>query len=276
MTDERPVEALLDLTGRVALVTGGTRNIGRCVAARLASLGASVAVFGNRDRTALDETVAFLGDTHGVPCVGLLADLGEPDSLSAALDDATASLGPVDVLVNNAAVRPKAELATLDVASWDAVQAVNLRAPFLLSRAVVPHMTEAGWGRIINVSGLDAQWGSRNRFHATTAKSALLGLTQTLALEVADHGVTVNAVVPGVIDTDRREEGTWYPELRAFNDRYRELIPMHRLGTPEEVANAVTFLASDMATYITGHTLYVTGGAFPMVRHPEFTEAPVR
>lgn len=255
---------LIDLTGRVALITGGTRNIGREMAVLFAGLGASVAVVGAGDEEALQETLGEV-EAAGGRAFGLLADIAQPAEVHRAADAAAEALGPVDILVNNAAIRPHGPFEELSVEEWDRVMAVNLRAPFLFSQRILPGMRERGWGRIVMMAGLSMLWGKPKRPHVSASKSGLLGLTTGLAAECAEDGVTVNCIAPGVIDTERANP-QWYGDLEEFYQRRVSRIPMARLGRPDEVAAAALFLVSDLSSYLTGQTLYVTGGAYPMVR----------
>lgn len=255
---------LLDLSGKVALVSGGTRNIGREVAQILAAAGADVGVVGRSDAKARDATVGAI-EARGRRAVGTLADVADPAQVTAAVDTVEQALGTVDVFVNCAAVRPTGALQDITVADWDAVMHVNLRAPFLFAQRLLPGMKARGYGRIIAFGGLSMLWGKPDRAHVTASKAGLMGLTLALAAECATDGVTVNAVVPGVIDTQRANLD-WYPDLGEFYARRLSRIPMARLGRPDELASVTLFLASDMSRYMTGQTLYVTGGAHPMVR----------
>jgi 3-oxoacyl-[acyl-carrier protein] reductase len=266
MTTEarRDPRELIDLSGKVALVTGGTRNIGREMAELFAACGAAVAVVGRSDGEALKATVAAL-EAYGQPAFGTLADIGVVEEIHRAVDEVTDGLGPVDILVNNAAVRPHGALEDLTVEDWDAVMAINLRAPFLFAQRVLPGMKERKYGRIINVSGLSALWGKTNRAHVSASKAGVMGLTIALAAESALENVTVNCIVPGLIDTERHTP-EWYPDLDDFYQRRVSRIPMGRLGRPEEIASVCLFLVSELSSYMTGQTLFVSGGSHPMVR----------
>ncbi|QBI20509.1 SDR family oxidoreductase [Egibacter rhizosphaerae] len=255
---------LLDLSGRVALVTGGTRNIGRQMAELFASCGAAVGVVGQSDAEARDATVAGI-ETRGGRAAGVLADIADPQEVTRACDEVETALGPVDILVNSAAIRPHGAIEELTVDEWDHVMALNLRAPFLFGQLLLPGMKERGWGRIINVGGLTAIWGKPHRAHVAASKGGVMGLTIALAAESAEQGVTVNCIVPGVIDTERHTP-EWYPDLDDFYQRRISRIPMARLGGPDEVASVALFLVSEMSSYMTGQTLYVAGGSYPMVR----------
>ena len=260
----RDPRELIDLSGRTALVTGGTRNIGREMAELFAACGASVAVLGSSDTDALQDTVKSL-EALGQPAYGTLADLADPAQIHRAVDEVTDALGDVDILVNNAALRPHGALEELTLEDWDAVMAVNLRAPFLLAQRILPGMKARGYGRVINVGGLSALWGKTNRAHVTASKAGVMGLTIALAAESALDNVTVNCIVPGVIDTERHTP-EWYPDLEDFYERRLSRIPMGRLGRPEEVASVCLFLVSELSSYMTGQTLFVAGGSHPMVR----------
>lgn len=255
---------LIDLSGRTALITGGNRNIGRAVAELFGSCGASVAVVGRSDKAEMGDTLSAL-EGLGVSAFGTYADIAEPEQVRRAVAETVDALGPVDILVNGAAVRPHAALEELSVADWDAVMNVNLRGPFLLAQQVIPGMRERRYGRIVNIGGLSALWGKPNRAHVTASKAGLMGLTIGLAAETALDNVTVNCVVPGLVDTERHTL-EWYPDLEDFYERRLSRIPMGRLGQPAEIATTCLFLVSEMSSYLTGQTLYATGGGYPMVR----------
>ena len=254
----------LQLEGKCALVSGGTRAIGRAVAEGLADAGANVAVIGGSDTEALDATLASLAE-RDVRSMGLIQPLEDPVGVPSAVARIADELGPIDILINVAAVRPRVELADITLEEWDRVMAINLRAPFLLSQAVMPGMRERGFGRIINFSGMNAYWGRHSRTHVVTSKGGMVAFSRGLASECLRDGVTVNTVVPGTIDTVRRSP-EWYPEPEARRARQLERVPMARLGTLDEISSVVLFIASPRSSYMTGHEFFVTGGSYPLVQ----------
>lgn len=256
----------IDLSGRTALVTGGTRNIGRAIAIMLARAGASVAVLGHRDPAALAGTLSEIRDT-GVRAAGELVDVGNWTALRDALGRIDDELGACDIVVNNVGIRPPVSLADLTAENWDTVLHVNVRAAFQCVQWALPRMMGRGWGRIINVSGLDAVAGSYGRIHVTTSKGALLGLTAAVAPGCARYGVTVNTLVPGTTTTQRHTP-EWYPDLDRQLQSAESRTLIGRPAEIAEIANVALFLASPMASYLTGQSLHV-GGGFPLVRRPE-------
>jgi len=260
---ERP--DLLSLEGQRALVVGGTRNIGREVALLLAQHGADVAVTGAKDAEALATTVADI-TALGRRAHGMLADIADPAEVERSFRECEAAVGPFDILVLVAAIRPHGDYASLTLEDYDRVLATNLRAPFLYTQKVLPGMQERGYGRVLYFGGLAMWWGKPGRPHVNASKMGLVGLTTGFASECAQDGVTVNCLVPGVIDTERGEQAAWYGDLEEFYARRSALIPMGRLGRPEEIAQTALFLVSPLSSYITGQTLNVTGGAAPLVR----------
>ncbi|MCO5066359.1 MAG: SDR family oxidoreductase [Rhizobiaceae bacterium] len=267
MTDYR---VDMGIANRVALVTGAARNIGRSTAIALARAGVRVAVAARTDSKELNDTVRECAQsTQAIPIV---VDLADPDSIGAAVGRVERELGPVDILVNNAAIRPRVPIAKIDLAEWANVLDTNLRAPFLLCQSVVEGMMDRRWGRIVNVSGIDAIAGSVDRVHVTTSKGGLLGLTAALAPQVAKYGVTVNTVIPGAIDTVRHTP-EWYPDTKTFRAAFTDRSPMARFGMPDEIANAVLFLSSVLSSYLTGQSIVVAGG-FPIGRRKESEAEP--
>jgi len=258
-----PDTGWLRLGGYTALVTGGTRNIGRGVAEGFADAGANVAVIGGSDRTALHDTLETLA-TRRVRSTGLLQPLDDADGLARAVRQITSEVGEIDILVNIAAIRPKVELEDITLADWESVMALNLRAPFLLAQAVLPGMRRRGFGRIINFSGMNFYWGRQARSHVVTSKGGIVALTRALASECARDGVTVNTVVPGSIATVRSRP-EWFPNAEEARSRQLDRVPMGRLGTVDEVVSLTLFLASPRSSYTTGQDFFVTGGSHPLV-----------
>ena len=259
------MEAVLKLEGKVALVTGSGRNIGRAIALAFADEGASVAVNGLQNRANVEE-VAKLIEDRGGRAFPVLADVSDPDQVDRMMDEVSAALGPVDVLVSNAAVRPHKPLTEFTNAEWRLVMGVDLDATFYLSRAVLPHMVEAGAGSIIAISGMAAFGVRKDSAAVAAAKAGIIGLMRGIAFDYGSLGVRANVVAPGSIDTDRYDQHAYaagQPAVIVPDDlSRRQNIPMARLGTPEEVAAACVFLASDDGGYTTGHTLHVGGGLY--------------
>lgn len=256
----------VDLSGRVSLVTGASRNIGRAVALTLASSGAFVVVGYGADEAAARKVCDDIrtGGGRGVP---YWVELTDVEQLRSAVSAISALYGTIDILVHCAAVRPRVRIEAVTPEEWDFVQKVNLRGPFFLTQAVLPGMRAKRWGRIIFVGGVDAYWGKPQRPHVVASKLGVVGLSRALANETARWGITVNTVVPGTIDT-KRARPEWYGEVDRFYSERLERIPLARLGSPHDVAWACLFLASNEAAYITGQELFVSGGAFPLVRQP--------
>ena len=251
------------IDGRTALVTGAGRGLGRATARALAAAGASVLCAYQRDDAAADRVVGEIR-ADGGQASAVEIDVRSVDQLRSAVSELRATDTTIDILVNNAAIRPRQKLTEVTPEVWDEVFAVNLRGPFFLSQAVLPDMLARGWGRIVSISGIDAYRGGYERAAVSASKIGLVGLTRALAVEAAPHGVTVNTVVPGIMDTTRREPHG--ETLSALLEEGLGTIPVGRLGHENEVAHACLFLASEEAGYITGQELFVTGGAHPLVR----------
>ena len=244
--------------GRVALVTGSARGIGAAIAQRFAEEGASVAVL-DLDQDAASETAAGLGAEQAV---GLACDVAVADSVEAAVAQVVERLGKVDILVNNAGVTRDNLLFKMTEDDWDAVMNVHLRGSFLMSRAVQKHLVAQKYGKILNLSSVSAL-GNRGQANYSAAKMGLQGFTRTLALELGPFGVNVNAIAPGFIvtemtDATARRVGV---EPEDFREAAAERAPVRRVGYPVDIVATAAFLCSDEASFITGQTLYVDGGA---------------
>ena len=245
-----------ELEGRVALVTGAARNIGRAIALDLASGGAKVLVSAQSDKAGLDETVAAITAAGGT-AHAILADVTNEDQVAAMVKSALDRFGRLDILVNNAAVRGETPLAEMTLSEWRRVVAVTLEGPFLCARAALPHLIASGQGSIINIGGLTGYTGAKNRVHVVSAKAGLDGMTKALAHELAEHAITVNLVSPGLIDTVR---GKHNPTTPDHHRRHETLLG--RRGRPEEVAAMVRHLAGPNGRFITGQTIHVNGGVY--------------
>lgn len=248
----------MTLDGRVAIVTGSGRNIGRATALELARRGAAVVVNARANRLEAEGVVGEI-EALGGKAIAAIADVGERAQVNAMAERALEAFGRVDILVNNAGMRAAQGVADMTVEQWRRVMAVNLDAPFFCAQAVVPGMMERGWGRIINVSGLNAFSGRAGWAHVCASKMGALGLTRALAAELAEYNILVNHIVPGAFDTTPPPEqaGGGMPSAAARAAG----IPLGRLGMPQEIATTCAFLASDEASFITGQTIHVNGGA---------------
>lgn len=250
-------------SSRAVLITGASRNIGALLAKRLASEGDTVVIVA-RNEELLREVENEIRDEGG-SVVAIIADISRPDEIERIVQTAQESVGSIDVLVNNAVSRlhkpflestDKDIAEAFDVSTWSAIR---------LSRALLPAMMDKGWGRIVSMVGSAAQAGASGRAGFVAAKAGVVGLTKALALEFAEYGITVNAVSPGTVDTNR---GTWTltgktdEEIRAWYHNRAQGIPVKRLSEMVEICYAIEFLISDKAAYITGHVLNVNGGKY--------------
>jgi 3-oxoacyl-[acyl-carrier protein] reductase len=249
------------LEGRTALITGASRNIGRAIALAYAAEGADLLL---NTRTNRDELEAVAAECRkaGVRVVTALADVADAAAVASMVERGAAELGPVDVLVCNAAIRPHKSVVDTSIEDWHRVLGVDLHSAFYLARAVVPGMKERRRGSIIALGGLSSLTGRPNTAAVTAAKTGLLGLVRALAAELGPFGIRANMVMPGLIDTERRY-AEWYPEFRQAppgSPEQLKAIPLGRLGRPEDIAEACVFLASEASAYVTGDTLRVMGG----------------
>lgn len=245
---------------RTALITGAGRNIGRHLAESFAANGYAVVV-NARSEDAINEVAAGIQQAGG-QALAVAADVREADQVSAMVDRASDTYGGVDVLINCAVVRVTMPIEETSLENWQLPLQVVLDGAFNTSKAVLGYMREQAWGRIINIGGVSGQRGSKDRIGTVTAKSGLLGFTKALARETASQGITVNAVSPGLIGTDRgAHTSVGDPdEVAQHYEKRKADIPVGRMGRLEEVAAGCLYLASDDAGYVTGQTLSINGG----------------
>jgi 3-oxoacyl-[acyl-carrier protein] reductase len=240
----------IDLTGRVAVVTGSTRGIGRAIAETLAGCGAKVAVVG-RDRAKAEEAaVALSNGARGFAC-----DVGDPASVATLVDDVEKSMGSLDILVNNAGVTKDNILFRMKDEDWDTVLDTNLRGAFVAIRAATRGMMKRRWGRIINIASVVGLVGNKGQANYAASKAGLIGLTKSVAKELASRNILANVVAPGFIETDMTGAMTDDARKALFAQ-----IPLERFGSAKDIAGMVAFLASDHAAYVTGQVFVVDGG----------------
>ncbi len=256
---------MAELTGRVALVTGGGKGIGRAIALSLAEAGADVAICG-RSRPDLDETAAAIRarGRRGEP---ILCDVTDRSQVDAMFEHTRSALGQPLVLVNNAGIAASARLAQTTDEMWDLIMRINATAAFWCMKAVVPAMLDAKWGRIVNIASIAARAGAPYITAYAASKHALLGLTRSVAAEVAARGITVNAICPGYVDTEMTNRSAAYISARTgrSEDAARKILqdvsPQGRLMTVEEVAALAAYLCSEAARGITGQGIVLDGGS---------------
>ena len=241
---------MFDLTGKCALVTGASGGIGEAIAAALHGQGATVALSGTR-REKLDELAAKLGSrVHVLPC-----DLRDRAQVAALVQQAEAAMGQVDILVNNAGVTKDNLFMRMKDEEWDDVLAINLTSAFILCRAALRNMMRRRSGRIVNIASISGVFGNPGQGNYSASKAGLIGMTKSLAREVASRGITANCIAPGFIET---------PMTHGLNEKQTEAIaasiPAGTFGKPGDIAAAAVFLASEEARYITGETLHINGG----------------
>ncbi|MGG5811310.1 SDR family NAD(P)-dependent oxidoreductase [Falsiroseomonas sp. CW058] len=240
---------------RAALITGAGKNIGRAVALGLAQDGFDVAINGATDRAAA-ERVAGEAEAFGVRAIVAMGDVGSPGECARIAAEAIAAFGAVDVLVNNAALRPAKPFLDTTVEDWRRVMAVDVEAAIWLSQACIPGMVAKGWGRIVNFTGMNAIHGYSGRAPVSVAKHGLWGLTKALGKEFGPKGITANAISPGPIAADDDKPG-----VVTHRHQYVAKVPVGRMGTPAEIAAVVRMLVSDGGAYVNGQMIQVNGGA---------------
>ena len=239
----------------MAIVTGGGGGLGEGICGALAAAGAAVAAVDVVRKEA--ERVAEQVSSNGARCIAVEADVSDRRSTETMVKNVVGKFGGVDILVNNAAIYPLRPWTEIEEEEWDRVMAVNPKGYFLCARAAFPHMRERGHGRIINVASITYFIGWAGFLDYVSSKGAVIGFTRTLAREVGPEGVTVNAISPGAFPTAAERV---HPDQEALNRRILEQQCLKRRGTPEDVGNLVTFLASDVASFITGQTIMIDGG----------------
>jgi 3-oxoacyl-[acyl-carrier protein] reductase len=244
----------MDLTGKVAIVTGSGRGIGREIALRLAEAGATIVVFDVGDPAPSEEVVARIKEMNR-PAIAVMGDVSVTGDVEKLVNTTVTMYSRVDILVNNAGITRDQLAMRMSDDDWDKVLDINLKGGFLCTRSVLRPMVKQRWGRIINISSIVALIGNAGQANYASAKAGIIGFTRSIAKEVASRNITVNAVAPGFIDTAMTQ--------KLSEDRRKELIdhvPVGYLGTPRDIAEAVAFLASEEARYITGQVLTVDGG----------------
>ena len=245
---------MMDLTGRIALVTGASRGIGKAIAGRLAARGAHVvaAARGENAKAVAEEIVAGGGLGEFIAL-----DVTEAGAGEAAVADVVKRHGRIDILVNNAGITKDQLMLRMKRDDWDAVLGTNLTAAFVLTQAALKPMLKQRAGRIVSISSVVGQGGNAGQANYAASKAGIIGFSKAVALEVASRGITVNVVAPGLIETDMTRAIT-----ESAHEEWASKIPLKRLGTPDDIAAAVCFLASDEASYITGQVLAVNGGMY--------------
>jgi 3-oxoacyl-[acyl-carrier protein] reductase len=244
----------MDLSNKVAIITGSGRGIGKTIAQKLAEAGATI-VINDIGEIASIEAVAEEIRAMNRKSIAVLADISSSADVDKMVETTITTYGRVDILVNNAGITRDHLLLRMSEEDWDRVITINLKSVFLCTKAVLRYMTRQRWGRIINMASIVGIVGNAGQANYAAAKAGIIGFTRTVAKEVASRGITVNAIAPGFIETQMTQqlEESWIQEIK-------KRIPLGYLGTPRDVAEAVAFLASEEARYITGHVLNVDGG----------------
>jgi len=245
------------LDGKIALVTGGSRGIGACIAKTLASAGAKVALTYHSEKAKAEEVVTAIAETGG-SAMAVQLESGDRASAEATLKEVVSTFGAPDILVNNAAKAQEKPFETISDEDWEAMLGCNLLGPMQLIQLCLPAMRSKNWGRIVNISSIGGQWGGERQVHYAASKAALINLTMSMARLYSRDGITCNAIAPGLVPTDMTASELNDPA----NQAKVKSIPAGRLSTVDEVADACLFLASDSAGYITGQTINLNGGMY--------------
>jgi 3-oxoacyl-[acyl-carrier protein] reductase len=244
------------LDGKIALVTGAGKNIGRAIAMRLAGDGAAIVVNGRSDQAALDSAVQEI-EAAGGRAISVIADVSDAAAVTRMTDQAVERLGGIDILVSNAGLRRQTPFLDMQLAEWREILSVALDGAFILAHAAVPHMIRRGGGAIVALSGISTHVGTPNRCHVSASKAGLEGLMRALAIELAPHGITANSVAPGSVDTVRGAAAGVRPSTLGDS-----AIPLQRKASVDDIAGMVRHLAGPEGAYITGQTIHVNGGLF--------------
>ena len=244
------------LDGKVALVSGAGKNIGRVIAEQLARDGAHVVINGRSDRAAVDAVVGEIAGSGG-KATAWMADVADPRAVAQMVEGASAQLGGIDILVSNAGLRRQTSFLDMSFAEWREILSVALDGAFLLAHAAVPYMIKRGGGAIVALSGISTHVGTPNRCHVSASKAGLEGLIRALAIELAPHRITCNCVAPGAVDTVRGATAGAMPGMLADRN-----IPLQRKARVEEIAGMVRHLVGPDGGYVTGQTIHVNGGSF--------------
>jgi 3-oxoacyl-(acyl-carrier-protein) reductase len=246
-----------ELKNKICLVTGGSRGIGRAIVTAMANAGADVAFTYQTSKVQAETLAQTMEVEKGVRCRAYQADVGSNEEMQKVVNQVLKELGPISILVNNAGITRDKSFLKMTKPMWDEVMRVNLDGVFCTTQLVAQDMVGTGWGRIINISSIVGQTGNFGQANYAATKGAIISFTESLARELARKGITVNAVAPGFVETDMV---SGMPE--AALSQVKAMTPMGRLGKPEEIADAVVFLASPRASYVTGQVLGVNGGMY--------------